>query len=67
MDLQTFLFVIESEEPLTFHQAVDSERWIEVMKDDIEAFHENVTWEIIPRPINKNVEDYACKLSTIPM
>ena len=54
MDFQIFLSKIEKhDEPLGFHQAIQSSKWIEAMNEEIEALHECQTWEIVGRPPDK--------------
>jgi hypothetical protein len=56
MDFQLFLTALGKEDqPTTFYQAVNSKRWIEAMNEEMEALHECGTWDIVPRPHNRNV------------
>ena len=56
LDFQLFLTSISKEdEPLMFYQAASSRRWVEAMNEEMEALHECGTWEIVPRPLNRNV------------
>ena len=56
LDFQTFLTRVSKEtEPSSFHEAVHSRAWVEAMNEEMEALHECNTWEIVPRPDNKNV------------
>lgn len=45
--------------PYTYARAVIHKHWAEAMSVEIAALESNKTWEIVPRPVNKNVVD--CK------
>ena len=37
-------------EPDTYEEASQSSKWIETMKEDINALEKNQTWELVPKP-----------------
>lgn len=45
--------------PYTYKQAVVHKHWADAMSDEIAALDSNQTWEIVPRPADKNIVD--CK------
>ena len=42
-------------EPDTVKAALEDEDWHTAMKSEISSLHDNDTWELVPRPANKNV------------
>ncbi|WMV14947.1 hypothetical protein MTR67_008332 [Solanum verrucosum] len=46
-------------EPKTYHEAVQDDRWVFAMKQEIAALEENGTWDIADLPPGKN--DVGCK------
>ncbi|VVA40029.1 PREDICTED: Retrovirus-related Pol poly from transposon, partial [Prunus dulcis] len=42
-------------EPATYKVASQSVNWIQAMKDEIEALHAQGTWELVPKPVHKNI------------
>lgn len=47
-------------EPILFKEAMKSDEWVKVMKEENVAMEENNTWTIVPLPKGKNV--ISCKL-----
>jgi hypothetical protein len=41
--------------PKTFLEASKYEEWIKVMNEELDQIEKNQTWELVPRPKNKNV------------
>ena len=42
-------------EPKNVKEAINDEHWVKVMKEELSQIDKNETWELVPRPINKNV------------
>ena len=42
-------------EPISVKYALDNERWIEAMNEEIEQIERKKTWTLVPRPKDKNV------------
>jgi hypothetical protein len=42
-------------EPKTFAEASKDEDWIKAMNEELDQIEKNQTWELVPRPKNKNV------------
>ena len=47
-----FLSIIE---PKNFYEASGDEYWIKAMNEELDQIEKNNTWELIPRPTDKNV------------
>ena len=48
-----YYLLTEDGEPSTFHKALNSSDvalWMTAMQEEIEAFHKNKTWELVPLP-----------------
>ena len=50
---------IENEEPCTYHQAIQCEKWKSAMNEEFEALQRNRTWDLVPLPCDKNI--IGCK------
>ncbi|KAI3719151.1 hypothetical protein L6452_20045 [Arctium lappa] len=44
-----------SSDPKTFKTAVKDPKWIHAMRRELDALHQNSTWSLVPRPVNRNV------------
>ena len=44
-------------EPRNVKDALENESWVEAMNEKIEQIEKNKTWNLVPRPKNKNVID----------
>jgi hypothetical protein len=42
-------------EPKNVEEAINDEYWMKAMKEEISQIEKNETWELVPRPLNKNV------------
>jgi hypothetical protein len=42
-------------EPSSFEEANMDELWIKAMNEELDQIDKNDTWELVPRPRNKNV------------
>lgn len=49
----------QENEPLSYLVAIKDGRWVDAMNEEIQAMHTNHSWDIVPRPHNKNV--VSCK------
>ncbi|CAL9005189.1 unnamed protein product, partial [Prunus brigantina] len=49
------------EEPTTFQEAVENkerESWMEAMMQEMESLHQNLVWELVPKPKSRKVMGY---------
>ena len=37
------------------NEAIKYEHWVNAMKEELSQIEKNHTWELVPRPANKNV------------
>jgi hypothetical protein len=44
-------------EPKSFEEAIKDELWNKAMDEELDQIEKNDTWELVPRPKNKNVID----------
>ena len=42
-------------EPKNFEEASDDEYWVKAMNEELDQIEKNNTWELVPRPVDKNV------------
>jgi hypothetical protein len=42
-------------EPKNFNEASKDVNWLKSMNEELDQIEKNDTWELIPRPTNKNV------------
>ena len=42
-------------EPNNFEEASEDEYWVKVMNEELDHIEKNNTWELVPRPADKNV------------
>jgi hypothetical protein len=42
-------------EPKNFNEASKDVNWLKSMNEELDQIEKNVTWELVPRPTNKNV------------
>ena len=42
-------------EPRTFVEASIDEQWVKAMEEELDQIEKNETWELVPRPHNKNL------------
>ena len=49
------LQLIYQVEPKSVDEACKDDHWIQVMKEEIDQIVKNETWELVPRPKDKNV------------
>ena len=38
-----------------FAEASKDDAWIKAMNEDLDQIEKNQTWELVPRPVNKNI------------
>ena len=48
----SLLFIVE---PRSFEEAKMDEHWIKAMEEELSQIEKNETWELVPRPKDKNV------------
>jgi hypothetical protein len=54
---QTHLALLSTIEPNCFEEASKDEFWNKAMDQELDQIEKNDTWELVPRPKNKNVID----------
>jgi hypothetical protein len=54
---QTHLALLSTIEPNWFEEANKDEFWNKAMDEELDQIEKNDTWELVPRPKNKNVID----------
>ena len=42
-------------EPKNFAEARENDDWIKAMNEELDQIEKNQTWELVPRPTNKNI------------
>ena len=42
-------------EPISIKEACKEENWVNVMNEELDQIEKDQTWELVPRPKNKNV------------
>src|ERR1700678_2962974 len=52
---QTHLALLSTIEPNCFEEASKDEFWNKAMDEELDQIEKNDTWELVPRPKNKNV------------
>jgi hypothetical protein len=52
---QLHLTLISTIEPSSFEEANKDEFWIKAMDEEFNQIEKNETWELVPRPRNKNL------------
>jgi hypothetical protein len=52
---QQHLALLSTVEPSSFEEANKDEHWIKAMDEELDQIEKNDTWELVPRPKNKNV------------
>lgn len=54
------LCLISQIEPKSTSEACEDEHWINAMKEELDQIEKNKTWELVPRPKDKNVIVTKC-------
>ena len=49
------LFLISQVEPKSVDEATKDNHWMKAMEEELDQITKNDTWELVPRPKNKNV------------
>ena len=52
---QTHIDFLSMMEPNNFEEASEDEYWVKAMNEEIDQIEKNNTWELVPRPVYKNV------------
>jgi hypothetical protein len=52
---QRHLALLSTVEPNSFEEANTDEHWIKAMEEELDQIEKNETWELVPRPKDKNV------------
>lgn len=58
-DFKVFCNLSDVKEPESYEEAVQDLKWLEAMQQELEAFNENQTWQLVDLPSNK--KDIGCK------
>ena len=54
-EASSYLALLSSTEPQNVKEACEDECWIKAMDEELEQIERNNTWELVPRPKDKNV------------
>ena len=54
-EASSYLALLSSTEPQNVREACKDECWIKAMDEELEQIERNNTWELVPRPKDKNV------------
>eukprot|EP00253_Pinus_taeda_P002677 PITA_02677 len=54
-EASSYLALLSSTEPQNIKEACKDESWVKVMDEELEQIEKNNTWELVPRPKDKNV------------
>jgi hypothetical protein len=52
---QSHIAFISMVEPKNFNEASEDVNWLKSMNEELDHIENNDTWELVPRPTNKNV------------
>ena len=52
---QVYLSLLSTIEPSNFEEAKNDEHWIKGMEEELSQIEKNETWELVPRPKDRNV------------
>ena len=52
---QTEIALLSCIEPNSIKEACKDENWIKAMNEELNQIEQNQTWELVPRPKNKNI------------
>ena len=47
--------MLSTVEPSSFKEASNDKFWVKAMEEELDQIQKNETWELVPRPKNKNV------------
>ena len=47
--------ISDVDEPKSVEDALSDPNWLQAMESEISSMHENQTWELVPRPVGKNI------------
>jgi len=50
-----YLALLSSTEPQNINEACKDECWVKAMNEELEQIEKNNTWELVPRPHDKNI------------
>jgi hypothetical protein len=52
---QSHISFISIVEPKNFNEAIEDVNWLKSMNEELDQIKKNNTWELVPRPVDKNV------------
>ena len=52
---QVHLSLLSTVEPRNFEESKNDEHWIKEMEEEVSQIEKNETWELVPRPMERNV------------
>ena len=52
---QVHFSLLSTTQPRNFIEASTNEHWVKEMEEELDQIDKNETWELVPRPRNKNV------------
>jgi hypothetical protein len=50
-----YIALLSTIEPNNFEEVSNDEQWVKAMEEELHQIEKNETWELVPRPKNKNV------------
>jgi len=66
---QSHIAFLSMLEPKNFNEASEDKDWSKAMNEELDQIEKNNTWELVPRPANKNVigVDFCSYGSYLPL
>ena len=52
---EVYLAMLSQIEPNNFDEASKDKNWVNIMNEELDQIKKNKTWELMPRPVGKNV------------
>ena len=63
-EASSYLALLSSIEPQNVKESCKDECWVKAMDEELEQIEKNNTWELVPRPKDKNVMGQNGSLKT---
>jgi len=54
-EASSYLALLSSIEPQNVNEACKDECWVKAINEELEQIEKNNTWELVPRPHDKNI------------
>ena len=52
---EVYIAMLSQIEPKKFEEASKDKYWVKAMNEELDQIEKNNTWELVPRPIKKNI------------